>query len=100
LTGATNVRYDLRVWRAVGQHRGDLVYAREGLLAPWHRIEEPLQPITPYVWSVRARFDVNGETRATEWGSAVLSADWDFGRSSPRAENILQRLYYPFTTPR
>jgi hypothetical protein len=56
--------------------------------------------MTAYVWSVRARFDVNGETRATEWGSAVLSADWDFGRSSPRAANILQRLYYPLTTPR
>lgn len=100
LARAENVRYDLRVWRGSlwlpfplipskqwGLHYGERVYERQGLREPWHRIEEPLQPTTLYVWSVRARFELDGETRATEWGRIV------------DRHEISGTPYFPFKTP-
>ncbi len=44
------------------------VYARAGIPAPSHTLEEAVQPSTKYFWTVRARFELDGQPRVTEWG--------------------------------
>ncbi|WP_243303034.1 hypothetical protein [Geothrix oryzisoli] len=84
------VCYDLRIWVSVGGGPGDLVYERTGLHlepradpaeasppegeprrparpAAEHRVEAVLAPATEYLWSVRARFTLDGVARATRW---------------------------------
>jgi hypothetical protein len=45
------------------------VYRRDGLLRPEHVLEEALAPNARYFWTVRARFELDGATRVTGWGS-------------------------------
>ncbi len=73
--GFNNVTYDLRIWRAEGsgrnrflEHPAEIVYERRGLREPSHTIEQPLKPSSMYFWSIRARFDLNGQPRVTQWG--------------------------------
>ncbi|WP_243287004.1 hypothetical protein [Geothrix terrae] len=87
----TDVRYDLRIWASVGGGPGALVYERTGMrlearLDPAgaaspsegeappmqktyveHGLEAALAPATEYLWSVRARFRLDGEERASRW---------------------------------
>ena len=62
------VRYELRVWRTEHGHSGELVYERDDLGEPHHALEESLEPSTNYLWTVRARFELDGTTFVTEWG--------------------------------
>src|SRR5262245_38177476 len=87
---AQNVTYDLRIWGAEGSIPGvcrpwlprygsegtgggpcvfpaELVYARVGLPHPFHTVESFLSPSTIYLWTVRARFQLDGQPRVTEW---------------------------------
>jgi hypothetical protein len=66
------VRYDLRVY-----HDSALVYSRDGLLEPRHRIEMALTPGQTYSWTVRARFRVDGSRRRTDWTQKDSSARRD-----------------------
>ena len=45
-----------------------MVYARSGLTEPVHTVETPFAPDTLYLWTIRARFELNGEPRVMEWG--------------------------------
>ena len=99
-----NVTYDLRICRA--DDLGPVVYARQGLLAPSHQIEEPLEPSTEYFWAVRARFELDGHARVTEWSGFGDIADRSprrTGRSwgwvSWRAPTLPLPNYYRFKTP-
>lgn len=65
----SNVRYDLLISREENMGPGELVYRREGLPKPEHTIAISLQPDRRYFWTVRARFELDGRTRLTEWGS-------------------------------
>ncbi len=56
------VRYDLRVFDG-----RLLIYSRDGLSEPRHRVEEKLIPGKAYSWTVRARFRVDGARRRTDW---------------------------------
>ncbi len=62
--------YELRVWKTISGSSGELVYARRGLTQAHHKLEEPLEPATKYLWSVRAKFVLDGNARVTEWGMA------------------------------
>ncbi len=69
------VTYDLRIWRGGRDHFGheeiypdELVYARSALSVPEHTVDTPLASETPYLWSVRARFELDGQIRVTPWG--------------------------------
>jgi hypothetical protein len=64
-----SVTYDLHIWQGRGEHQitKDLAYAREALPNPFHQVEIPLPRRSWYFWSVRARFELNGQTRVTEW---------------------------------
>ena len=91
--GFNKVTYDLRVWRAEGesyrdrflQHPAEIVYERRGFREPSHTIEHPLKPSSMYFWSIRARFDLNGQPRVTQWGLTKL------GRTA-----ILRYVAHPF----
>ena len=87
----SHTTYDLRIWRAEGEDPGILVYARENLSTPFHHLEEPLEPATNYFWTVRARFELNGQPRRSEWGLA--------GDLSARSETIPNTFCYRLTTP-
>jgi hypothetical protein len=68
LSGISNVRYDLRVWKVVADAPPTLVYERRDLAAASHTLEQPLLPASRYFWSARARFDLGGAVHGTNWG--------------------------------
>jgi hypothetical protein len=65
-----NVSYQLRVWKTVRGYSGRLVYARDGLTTPYHELDRALEPSSRYLWTVRARFVLDGLPQVTEWGLA------------------------------
>jgi hypothetical protein len=98
LDGLTAVTYDLQIWRAGTNfhYPTERVYAKRGLTATSHRIEQPLAPATRYSWTVRARFQVNGEPRVTEWGMY----EWEDPRSRPPFDDVVPNpRYFRFKTP-
>jgi hypothetical protein len=64
-----HVRYDLVIAREHNQAPAGIVYRREGLPGASHTVREGLQPGSRYFWSVRARFELDGRERVTEWGT-------------------------------
>ncbi len=98
------VTYDLRIWRGSRDPYGyqeiypaELVYSRTALATPGHLVEMPLAPDTQYVWSVRARFELDGQTRVTPWG--VLLVPGQSVVDDPRSVSVPPRGYYRFVTP-
>lgn len=67
---AKDVRYDLRIWRAIDNAPGELVYEKRGLPANEHRVETTLDPGTLYFWSIRPRYSVDGHPRAMRWSAS------------------------------
>jgi hypothetical protein len=65
---ATNVTYELRVWKTVDESSGKLVYTRKGLVTPYHELEESLEQSTKYLWTIRAQFTLDGQQLISEWG--------------------------------
>jgi hypothetical protein len=65
-----DVVYDLRIWKAVDEAPGPLVYERKDLARPQHQVEAALDSGSTYFWSVRMRYRVDGRPRATLWGAA------------------------------
>ena len=106
LSRIRDVTYDLRIWKVGGVpilgrgpilwHPGELIYSRSALPAPTHRIELRLVPTTHYLWSVRARFDLDGQQRVTEWSVLLEYLDRKF---DPRTAQIPLRGYHRFYTP-
>jgi hypothetical protein len=62
-----SIAYDLRIWQAEGRFPGELRYSRDALPQPFHQVQTPLPAGASYFWTVRVRFDLNGETRVSEW---------------------------------
>jgi len=73
-----DLSYELRIWMAEQDLPRDLVYHREGLAELFHRMETPLDPAGRYVWSVRARFRLDGAWRTLPWSSQT----WFSGRKA------------------
>ncbi len=112
-TSPTNITYQLRVWKVRNGSPGELVYEREGLPMPTHTLQKPLEPDTRYFWSVRARFELNGESRLTDWSRALqpysplIRADLPsrfrqqiISDSSPRVTDLALRLQVQFLVGR
>ncbi len=98
------VTYDLRIWRGMHDQYGyqeiypaELVYSRTALALPEHLVETPLVGDTQYVWSVRARFELDGQPRVTPWG--VLLVPGQSPGDDPRSVTVPPRGYYRFATP-
>jgi hypothetical protein len=70
LPAVEQVTYELRVWKTQPGHPEALVYARQGFPEPSHALENPLDPSSQYLWTVRAHFLLDGRPRTTEWGLA------------------------------
>lgn len=81
------VEYDLRIWRAENEYPQEVVLDRRGIPEPSFTIEQPLSPDTVYLWSVRARFELDGEFRLSEW--SLASYVQAFG---PQAIRVLNRV--------
>lgn len=102
LSRIRNVTYDLRIWKfKAGSlpflwYPGELIYLRSALLVPTHRIELKLEPNTRYLWSVRARFELDGQQRVTEWGALLKYNGREY---DPRTAQIPALNYYRFWTP-
>ena len=64
-----NIRYDLIIARERNLEPAEVVYRRDGLPDCVHKVEMPLSYGTCYFWTVRARFELDGRQRVTEWGS-------------------------------
>lgn len=69
-----NVKYELMVAREENMAPGEIVYRQEGLPLPEHAINLSLGPDSRYFWTVRARFELDGRSRVTEWGSTHFAA--------------------------
>jgi hypothetical protein len=88
-----NVRYDLVIAEEQNLAPADVVYRREGLPDPVHAIEASLKPATRYFWTVRARFELDGRERVTEWGTVnfwffqgkwTSPLDWSYRFKTPK----------------
>ena len=107
----SDVSYEIALYEAqrigVIYERGKLLYRRAGLREPHHRLD-PLRPCARYVWTVRARFLLDGQPRVTEWSGAYKAfanqAPWENRRglettSMMRWGLAPERLYLPFRAP-
>jgi len=85
-----NVGYDLVIAEEENLAAARVVYRREGLPSTEHRIEHPLAPGRRYLWSVRARFELDGRTYVTDWA-----------RIGPSSEVLVapSLVSYGFATP-
>jgi len=105
----TNVRYELRVFDAAEPFNpnrlfvpGLKVYEARDIREPFHTIDRFLPACNDYYWTVRAKFDLDGQTRATEWagvyGGGGQYSPWNLrGKNADRYGGIsAEQLYYPF----
>lgn len=77
----TNVRYDLRVFkrahipRIFGSTYNPIhqIYDLHDIPQPYYKFEEDLEPCSAYLWTVRARFELDGRDRLTEWAGAYAT---------------------------
>jgi hypothetical protein len=74
-----NITYEIRIWRTVSSDAGKLVYQRSRLTATEHHVEQALDYVTRYLWSVRAHFAIDGKNRTTEWTLGRIPASQRFG---------------------
>ena len=121
----TDVSYDLRIWKAVGNYPEVLVYDRTGMKGTAqairtnitehtdsgdrrteskvtrtveHTLEITLEPATEYFWTVRARFQEGGRQRVTRWSysGALLGGS---ALDPCTVDHIPSKNYYRFSTP-
>ena len=99
----TDVQYELRIFQ-LEQKRGTSakikqIYYTRDIPQAHHKVEIELNACTSYVWTVRARFKLNGKTRVTEWAMYNIRCSfkpWP-SRRSGRGNEL--RSYYRFKTP-
>lgn len=89
-----NVRYDLFVVER--QNPNTIIFQREGIPIPEQALETPLRSGTKYEWSVRARFELDGRERVTEWSGLGMGLIPKFYRQYVPPLGYL----YPFETPK
>ncbi len=96
----SNVSYDLMVWQV--DQGFVLVYEQQDLPESYYKLEAPLLPSSEYLWTVRARFEMNGQVRVTDWAIQCGA----FGPSGPdipwpsRRSGYIPANYYRFKTPK
>lgn len=108
----TNVSYDLRIYNAAraGEYltAGQPAYEARNLREPYHTIDNTLSACTNYLWTVRAKFKLDGRVRVTEWAGTYgwgdsSHAPWNLRRiastKGPGPRPGSGSFYYPFRTP-
>ncbi len=96
LARITDIKYDLKIFRAENEYPDELVYSKQGLPEPFHKIEKPLESCTKYFWSVRARFKLDNKTRVTGWSVWVLL---DQPEDPWHSSYVPNPYFYTFQTP-
>jgi hypothetical protein len=96
LSRITNVTYDLKIFRAENDYPAELIYSRQGLPEPRHKIETPLETCTKYFWSVRARFKLDNKIRVTGWSVYFVS---DVPENPWYSSHVPNPYFYLFQTP-
>ena len=98
-----DVSYDLRIWHVQDEGPEKIVYESFGIESTSHKLEVPLEPETRYYWSVRARFEIEGKHRVSEWSLI----NWPKLPGGGTARELARRLgeipaqrYYRFKTPK
>lgn len=86
---AETVRFDLRIFDAGLRE----VLRADGLDRAVYQVSEPLDARTVYYWTIRGRFEIDGEQRVTDW--AVCNS----GRNYPHVFDEAPNLYFPVRTP-
>lgn len=74
-----------------GMVRQSPILRREGIAS--HRIETPLEAATQYIWTVRARFKLDGKARVTRWSRLGPCYDQMIEDAWPHG------TYFQFVTP-
>ena len=100
----SDVRYDLRIWTVHVRAPGEVAYEIDGLSEPYHAITRDLKPDTEYYWSVRARFNLNGQPRVSEWSLSQVPCPPSYGTECARGVSrqigrIPPLNHYRFKTP-
>lgn len=106
----SNVTYDLRIYEGRGIKRIDsvhiskLIHEVRNLKKPFYKVR--LEPCKWYYWTVRARFQLNGKLRTTEWSGAYNTIGGKHTPSSYRRNKdsmfgipSISNFYFPFRTP-
>jgi hypothetical protein len=104
LARTQNVTYEIRIWPKEGFSWGNTIYEKKGLVEPRHRLEVPLKPGTEYLWTVRARFEFDGNTRVSKWSKIVTKippglSKIQFIRSFVQGYGLPPWVLYRFKTP-
>jgi predicted Fe-Mo cluster-binding NifX family protein len=102
----SNVTYDLRVWLKNGKAGGELIYEKKGLKDNNHKMECSLKSATNYLWTVRARFRLDDQNKATRWATfpglfgidPVTGQIRGYGKALFAGSIPVVRSYYPFMT--
>ena len=93
-----DVEYDLVIaqWDNGGVNR--VVYRRSALASNAHQIETALEPAKRYLWTVRARFRLDGRAYVTAWAERGGLAT---GSDPPARQSFTapSEMSYPFKTP-
>jgi hypothetical protein len=93
-----NVTYDLVVYRARRDAPAEVVCSHTGLPGPSHQMSEPLLARTRYFWTVRARFELDGQVRVTDWSVLDPQNVYPYGPVS-RLPLVPNEFYFRFETP-
>lgn len=93
-----DVEYDLVIARWDNGAVNRVVYRRSALAANAHQIETALEPATRYLWTVRARFRLDGRAYVTAWAERGGLAT---GSEPPARQSFTapSEMSYPFKTP-
>ena len=76
----SDVRYDVLITEAIGLAPGPVVVAAGGIATNSYRLEVQLKPGRKYFWTVRARFELDGRQRVTEWATSASGMSWVLGK--------------------
>jgi hypothetical protein len=93
-----NVRYDVVIYRARRDAPAEVVYSQTGLPGHTHQVSEPLPARTRYFWTVRARFELDGQVRVTDWSVVDAQNVYPHGPVS-RLPLVPSEFYFRFETP-
>ncbi len=95
--GVRNVTYELRIWRGDRRRPLERVFERKGLTVREHKLAKPLAPATTYFWTIRARFEIDGNPRVLEWGTRRRSLG--VAGEERRWPVVPYPFFYRFNTP-
>lgn len=101
------VAYDLKIWSSKSDSPKAVICSKQGLKEPYYTLEKPLELCSKYFWTIRARFELNGKLRVTEWGISKWPglAHYDFTNpdsfltSGYRSPIVPNPNLYRFKTP-